>query len=263
MPAPDVRRWLTAVAGAALALFAFALVAPHAPSAWPLAAGVIAFACVSSEVLVASALTPRLPPGALFLALIPVGALVGVALAGSAVTELAASMIVTLALLAVGTLTGGVVGNAIDKPGYLIVVAAVSALVDIFSVLHPNGPTAQLVQIEIATNVLILPWPILGTARIDPVLGVGDIAFAAIYAVATKRHGLPMARTVAALAIGLSVTLAAVVATGVGIPALPFLGAAVVIAHPAARAVPREDRKRAFYGLVILVLAFAVLFVLR
>lgn len=260
-------RWLTAIVAPALALSAFALIAQNVSFPWPFAAGVVAFACVSAEVLVASALTPDLPARALLYGAIPLAALIALALAGSQVTDVPAAMIVTIGLLTLGTLIGGIVGRAVEKPGHLIVVAIVSSLVDAFSVLHPSGPTAQLIQIEAAVNILVLPWPLLGTPRIVPVLGVGDVAFAALYTVASRRHGLPVTRTIIALSVGLAITLFVVAATGIGIPALPFLGAAVVIAHPAARRLSKEDREKAFYGLAVLLACFvllgALLFALR
>ena len=69
-----------------------------------------------------------------------------------------------------------------------------------------------------------------------------------------------MTRTHVALAVGLAVTLGVVVATERGIPALPFLGAAMVMAHREARAVPVEDRRAAVVGLVGMAVLFAGLF---
>ena len=257
------RRWLLAAGACPLVLTAFAFVAPYGPGVAPYVGGVLAFGFVSAEVLVVSASTPRLRPRALAWLGVPVAGLMVVALAGGDLSTVTAAALVTGALLLLGTMTGGVVGNAIDVPGHLLVVAVVSALVDTFSVLHPSGPTAQIIEIEAAVDVLLLPWPILGTRDIQPVLGVGDIAFAAIYTVASRRHGLPMWRTVAALAVGLAATLAVVIATGRGTPALPFLGAAFVIAQPRARELPKEDRRKALGGLLAIVLVFAALFLWR
>lgn len=242
-----------------------ALVAPHVPIAGtPLlgAAALLAFVCVSAEVLVAASLTPPLPPRFLWLVGAPIALTALVVAAGDALPRLAAAALVTASLLTLGTLIGSVVGDAIEKAGHLVIVAIVSAGVDAVSVLHPQGPTAQIVEVQAAVSVLILPWPILGTDQIEPILGVGDIAFAAIYLVATRRHGLSVRRTVIALGIGLAVTLGVVLATGAGIPALPFLGAAVVAAHPEARRLPREDRAKAAWGLLAIALLFAVLFAL-
>lgn len=263
-----MKRWLGAILAVAAALILVALLAPFVPLPGPervalLAAGILAFVCVSTEVLFVASRAPAVGPRALW-GLIPAMALlVGVALAGDVLPRIVAACLVTIGILSFGTLAGAVVGGAIHEAGYLLVVAVISALVDVFSVLHPRGPTAQLIQIEAAVNVLILPWPILGSGRIEPVLGVGDVAFAAIYLVATRRHGLSVRKTVIALAAGLAVTLVVVVATGVGIPALPFLGVAVVLAHPEARRLPKKDRATALLGLGALVIVLGALFLLR
>jgi len=224
---------------------------------------VLAFACVSAEVLTASALTPRLPPRALLLAGAAMGALALLAVVAATLPPTLTAALVTVTLLTLGTSAGGVVGNAIEKPGHLLVVAAVSAAVDALSVLHPRGPTAQIIQSDAAVGVLILPWPILGTTHIDPVLGVGDVAFAAIYLVAARRHGLSIRRSVLALSLALAATLVAVLVTARGIPALPFFGAAMVLAHPEARRLDPPDRKRALIGLAALAAVVAALLLLN
>lgn len=245
------------------ALALIALASPHVPLRLPLAAYLFAFACVGAEVLIAAASVPRLRPRMLAWLAATFGTLALIAWAGSSIPGLLAAVLVTIMLLASGTITGSVVGSAIDRPGHLLIVVVVSALVDVFSVLHPSGPTAQLVQIEAAVDVLVLPWPMLGTADIQPILGVGDVTFAAIYLAAARRHSLSVRRTIVALACALTVTAAVVIVSERGVPALPFLGVAMLAAHPEARRLPREDRVRALVGLVALALVFAMLFALR
>lgn len=92
---------------------------------------------------------------------------------------------------------------------------------------------------------------------------MGDITFAALYLAAARRHGLPVSRTLVALALGLAATLATVLLTGIGVPALPFLGLAVVLAHPEARRIPHPDRPKALVGIAIVVLLFGALAWLR
>ena len=246
-------------------LCAFALVAPRVSVApgWSLLSGVLAFACVSAEVITAASNTPRLRSRALRWLLGPTAALAAVALAGSDVPKVVMAAVVTASLLWLGTAVGGVVGNAIEHPGHLLVVAIVSGMVDVFSVVHPSGPTAQIIELDVAVNLLLLPWPILGTSDIQPVLGVGDIVFAGIYAVASRRHGLPMWRTVLALCAGLLVTLVVVVTTHRGTPALPFLGAAFVLAHPTTWKLPAHERGKAAVGVAALAVLLGGLFYLR
>lgn len=248
-------RWLLALTAPGLVLALTAQLAPLFPppsGVWGAFVGALAFACVSAEVLTASALTPRLPTRGLWIALGALGALALLATFAASLPLALAAALVTVTLLTLGTSAGGVVGQAIEQPGHLLVVAAVSAAVDALSVLHPSGPTAQIIRHEAAVSVLILPWPILGTRNIDPVLGVGDVAFAAIYLAAARRHGLSIRRSVVALSLALAGTLVAVFVTGRGVPALPFLGAAMVAAHPEARRLPEEDRAKAVVGLLAL-----------
>lgn len=239
------------------------LLSPYLPSPGAAVAAIGAFVLVTVEVIAVAWRAPRLHPRWLLGLLAPFGLIVALALAGTAVPAWLAATCVTVGLLALGTLVGAVVGNAIDEAGYIVVVAVVSALVDSYSVLHPEGPTAQIVEIEVAVNVLLLPMPILGTGEIAPLLGVGDVAFAAIYMVASRRHGLSLARTAVAIGVGLLGTLAIVIATGRGIPALPLMGLAVVIAQPKARALPRKDWVRAAVGIGVLVLAIVALVLTR
>lgn len=265
MVGTPLRGWLLAIGGSGVALALLALVAPAVPVPGPLrvVAALLAFVAVGAEVLLVGSQVPRLPARWLAAMLLPFGVLVAVALAGPSIPRVLAASLVTLGLLALGSIIGSVVGGAIDEPGYLLVVAIVSAMVDAFSVLHPEGPTAQLIEIEAAVNVLILPFPILGTTRIEPILGVGDVAFATIYFVASRRHGLSLRRTAVALALALIATMLTVMVTEVGVPALPFLGLAMVIAHPEARSVPREDRLKAVIGIAVIALVFGALSLLR
>ncbi len=143
--------------------------------------------------------------------------------------------LVTIALLAGGTSLGAWVGYRIETPSHLLAVAVVSSLVDAFSVLHDAGPSAQIAQSAEMLSLLALPWPMLGTADLIPVIGVGDVVFAALYVGACRVHRLSLVRTCVALSCGFLLTLVALFVFVRPIPALPFLGMCIVIAHPQAR----------------------------
>ena len=72
-----------------------------------------------------------------------------------------------------------------------------------------------------------------------------------------------MGPTIAGLAVGLAATLVIVLVTGAGTPALPFMGAGVLLAQPRARALPREDRRKAALGMIALTAALAAAFLLK
>ena len=86
-----------------------------------------------------------------------------------------------------------------------------------------------------------------------PILGVGDVVLAALYLAAATKHGLSRARTLAALAAGFTATFVALLLLERALPALPFLGLAIVLAHPEARLPPREERRQAAIGILVIV----------
>ena len=59
--------------------------------------------------------------------------------------------------------------------------------------------------------------------------------FAALYLAAARKHALSIPRTLLALALGFAAALGCVVWLEQAVPALPFLGLAMVAAHPQAR----------------------------
>jgi hypothetical protein len=183
--------------------------------------------------------------------------LLGLAVA-QRMTGVAAAAGVLVALLALGSALGAWVGQGIAAPGHLLFVAIVSSLADIFSVSHPDGPTAAIVRSPDALAWLALPWPMLGTRDILPFLGVGDVVFCSLYYAAARKHGLSLVRTLLAaiVAFGAAASVVAIVERPIAV--LPFLGAAVLVAHPAFRRPPTSDQRRGLWLITAFAFALAV-----
>lgn len=252
-------RWIASLLGAVAILVAASTAAPHL-ALDPVVAYVIGFAMVVASALVSALLCPRLGKRALSYAALACMPLVWLTFHG--LPDIAAAVVVTLALLAAGTMTGNAIGTAIEHPGHLVFVAIVSAAADIASVFHPSGPSSAIAQSKAALSVLALPWPMLGTDQLEPFLGVGDVVFTALYLGSTRRHALSLSRSLIGLTLGYAVTMVTVVALEVTVPALPFLGLGVVLAQPAARRPPQRDRVRG-YTLAALVVCVVALLLLR
>lgn len=174
------------------------------------------------------------------------GGLAAVALAALAlrpISGVAGSVLVTTFLLLSGTALGSAIGARVIHPGHLLLVAWVSTLADLWSVYHPAGPSRAVVCSPHALSVLALPFPLLGTDRVEPLLGAGDVVFAALYLAAARTHNLSQRRTLAALGVGFAVAFLVVWGTGTATPVLPFLGAAFLLAQPAARYLPPPERR--------------------
>lgn len=263
---PTWARWL-AVVGGSLGAFALAvLVAPVAPFV-PLAAYAIGFGAVCAITIASGASAPRVGPRALgVVAAIAVGigalAIAGVPASPRAVV-IATSALVLVLLTIGGTLAGAVIGWRIAHPGHLVVVAIASSLADLWSVLTPGAPSARVVEDAPTLSAIAIGFPMLGTLAIEPLLGVGDVVFVALYLAAARKHGLGVGRTSVALALAFAATGVTVIALERALPALPFLGAAMLIAHPAARLPPAHERRTAVIGVGVLVLLGAVLVLSR
>jgi len=255
----SLARLAAALLGCAGASVGLAAIAPHVglpvtTQAWAARASfAFAFAFVTSEMLLVAALAAPLhgPRALAFSAGMAAG--LGVVAAVQPTAGAWVSALVALLLLGAGSALGAFVGNHVLHVGHLGVVALVSSLADALSVFHESGPTAQILESAPTLALLAIAAPMPGTPDIPPILGVGDVVVAALYVAAATKHGLSRARTVVALGAGLAVTLGSVLLFERALPALPFLGAAVVVAHPAARLPPREERREAAIGIAVVV----------
>jgi hypothetical protein len=162
--------------------------------------------------------------------------------------------VVTLAVLTTGALVGGYIGSLLEYPGMLMVVAYVAAITDCFSVFHPNGLTAKVLAHPRALQLLTFPFPVLGTREIGSLLGIGDVAFASLFVVGARTTGLDPRRTVVALGLAMLMVAVATETMRMPLPALPFLSAAVVLAHSEARRLPPTQTRRIAANLALVTL---------
>lgn len=251
-------RFLLVLALAALAQMGFtALTGAWRPA--PVVGYLAAAMTVAASVLAVGAAAPVMPKRRAPWIAVPVGALVAFGVAEVDVTSLAPLMGVTLALLAAGALTGALLGGHVTHPGHLLVVAYVSTVADLYSVLTPSGPSARVLESDTLLPLLAVSWPVPGLPQPAPLLGVGDVIVTAIYLAASRRHELHPVRSGVALALAYAAVFALVALTARPIPALPFLAAAVLVAHPRARRLTREDRRPAFIGMAAITLLFILL----
>jgi len=173
-----------------------------------------------------------------------VRALAGVALllASLVMPPVLSGLLGSLGLLAVALAVGGMVGSRMAQGGHLLAVALVSSAVDLWSVTSPHGPTHAIVRNPALLRLLTVSVALPGSRTPWPVVGFGDVAFAALYLAAAHRFDLSRRRMGLAVLLGLWAALGLALWTGGAVPALPTMGAAVVLAFGAARRVAPEDR---------------------
>ena len=254
--------WAAALALSCTAFWLTAQLAMYSAPA-PIAAYLLAFFCVVACTLgtatqVAANTRACLLGCGLGLALLAGAALgrgvLGLTLSGAAVLA---------ALLLIGTGVGALVGRRIQHPGHLLFVAVISSVADVWSVTQPGGVSKAIAEQPLALSLVALPWPMLGSAQLAPLLGVGDVVFTSLYLAATRAHALPLRRSVLALAAGYALTTALVIVSERPIPVLPLLGACFVLAQPAARSVSALDRRRGAWALTLIASAVALWFLQR
>jgi hypothetical protein len=259
-PSQRYGRWLGTITACAGALILFRFIAPAIPLD-PIVAYLFGFAAVVGQTLLVAALTPQHTPRQLPWFLLAAAILIAIRVTES--YGVMCAVAVTASLLCIGTALGAAVGRAIEHPGHVLYVALVSSFADAFSVYSEQGLSAAIVASKPTLSVLALSWPMLGTDRIAQLLGVGDVVFTALYVGVARKHALSIPRTLVALTVGYAMTAATVVVTQVPIAALPFLGAAILLAHPQARKPTPKDALRGGIGTVLLLGVLALFLIFR
>jgi hypothetical protein len=163
---------------------------------------------------------------------------------GGAWIEIGSALLANAGVLAVASALGVAVGLNIADPGHLLAVACASSAADIWSVSSPKGIThAVITSPNVALQRMVTLSAAVPPDRIpQPQIGFGDVIFASVYFAASTRHGLSRTRTAVAIAIGLLLAGLATFVLRRPMPALPFIGAAVVAAHRRAWQIPARDR---------------------
>lgn len=173
------------------------------------------------------------------------------------------------ALLLVGRVLGGLIGERIQSPGHVLPATLVAAAADCASVFSPEGASNAIASNERTLAVFALAAAVPGTSAITYVLGVGDLVMIALlYGVARKFLGpssgersSTVARVTLALVAALVLAFGAAALAGLPIPALVPIALMVNLMVPEFRRVPRADRKAALVAAVLAlgVVAFVAL----
>jgi hypothetical protein len=248
------RHALRAVVCALSPLALLALIAPRCRLG-DLAAALLSFASATAAVTTAGVLAPHTvlvrPRNAL------VAVLLGTALslAATKLPPVLGSLLGAFGLLTAACALGIQVGSRVESPGHILPVALLSAGVDLWSVTAASGPTHVIVHTPALLQLLTVRAVVPPTRDPIPQIGFGDVVFTSLYVAIARRHGLSSARTITAVALGIFTAGLVAAALEAPVPALPTLGLAMVLAHPAARRVPARDRRATLVAASVLVLS--------
>lgn len=216
---PGARLRLAVVAGALLFLYAY--LAPFAPETG-IRAGLILALAVNLALIstLIAGLSPLRTAGARALLVAAVAAGLSVPLSWAGWIP-AANVAKTVAAAGLGYWLAG----AVTSLGVIVLIAGLSAVVDIVSVAW--GPTKALIEKapeSVSYLTVAFVWPGYDPARLSTALGIADLVFFALYVGAARAFGLRSAATVAGVALGIAAAVVGGIWVGV-MPALPWLAA--------------------------------------
>jgi hypothetical protein len=254
--APGATRLAAALLVAPVVVGGAALAAPHLPE--PPGGGFAEFVLAAGTAIgaLAVAATAEVP----LAASIATGAAAAAALIALSFVPFSMTgvVIVATALVALGWAIGAAIGRRVQHPGHLLPACIVAACADIASVVSPHGPTHAIVSSERALSLLAVSFPVLGTTDAAPALGAGDLVFAALLLGAARVHALPYVRTALLVLAGAIAAALLSAALEAAVPALPTIGAAVLLGVPRVRRLERRDRMPAQVFMVLAATAAAL-----
>jgi hypothetical protein len=213
---------LRLAAAAAVLLFLYGYLAPHLPAPGTRLSLVLALAInLTLFAALVAGLSPLRSSGmrALLIAALAAGLSVVFTYLGWVPP---ANVAKTVAAAGVGYWLAG----AITSPAVIVLVAGLSAVVDIVSV--AMGPTKALLErapAAVGYLTVVFAWPGRDIADGYTALGVADLIFFSLYVGAARSLGLRSAATVVGVALGIAVAVVAGMRVS-AMPALPWMAAA-------------------------------------
>lgn len=163
---------------------------------------------------------------------------------------------INVTLLGIALCAGILLSSIIKKPSYLIPLAVVAGLADIWSVSF--GVTNKIIQSRTAMNFLLFSFPVAGKG-ILPVIGVTDFIFATMFLSLSSRFDMPVIRTQVLVAASFIISITVAVFGGFGVPILPVMGMLFIIGqYKYIKIVDPKEKREAVYGILIIATALAV-----
>jgi len=223
---------------------ALTLVATYPLSAWfpePTDARLAAllgflFALVPAALFMAGILLAPLPPRSLGL-IVVIGLALGFLAAYLEVPALAAPLKIVAAAAA-----GRLLGVHVPGPRWLAFMAALVLLIDAWSVFF--GPTKAIVEATPSLlEYLLVVFPSVG-GGVGAALGVTDFVFLAFFTVGSAITGLRHRLGFVSMAASFAASLGLATGLDRGLPALPLLGLAFLLANADLLASRRDTRRK-------------------
>lgn len=190
------------------------------------------------------------------------GLTVGIILAGLAdLGSLRAglSLPLSLAVLVGAVLVGALLARyAFFDPEILLLICVLYIVIDAYSVYL--GPTGAIVERGgLMLSALTVHFPIVGSGRVLPLIGITDFAVWSACLMAARRFGFDYGRSFLAMAASLLITSLIGIVTGRPVPALPLMMIAYLLVNRQHFRLRQRELWVVGAGALVVVLAVGVL----
>lgn len=172
-----------------------------------------------------------------------------------------AVMITDISLCTLAFALGRKLADLLDSPKFIFPVAIVMFFADIWSV--AAGLTKALAKKPDVINYVLVSFPLLGTPKIVPMIGMVDFLFLAMFLGVAYRFGMPVLGNAVVLLLGGIACFLVATSIGLGLPMLPFF-AVSFCAYNWRRIKPGEEElKTTAIFLFLMAAAFTVIYFVK
>jgi hypothetical protein len=157
--------------------------------------------------------------------------------------------LVDLAILGIAFNLGKLVGLLVNQRSFIVPLALVAAVADLWSVFA--GPTAQIIQVPDYYRYFLVCYPQLGSTILSPIIGIGDFTFLALFLTLIPRFELRARSTSWGIIISFIIALFLSTISNKGIPVVPFMATAFLVANWKLLEFKRSDIRTAFIFILL------------
>ena len=168
---------------------------------------------------------------------------------------------INVTLLGVAVCGGVLLSCGVRKKTYIIPLVLAAGMADIWST--TLGVTRQVIQSPVAMNHLLIHFPVIGRG-VQPLVGITDFAFAALFMSMAGRFHLSVKKTQLVVGASFVIAITMAVISGHGTPVLPIMCILFIAAHYRdIKVIDPREKKEALMGLFIIAIALIVITLLK
>jgi hypothetical protein len=175
---------------------------------------------------------------------------------------LAKTFSINVLLLAAALSLGVLVGKQVEKASHIFAIVVLGSVMDLWSV--GVGVTEEIVSSPGSSYYFLLNWPLAGKGGVTyPLIGATDFLFVALFLFLAHRFHFPVSRNVIGMAAAVAFSVLSALVLQRGMPALPFIAAAVLVLNFRAILPDRRELTQIAVGTVVLLALFSILWRVR